>query len=178
MNYIDILIISPLIYFAWKGYKHGFIIEVFTLLAFFAGIYVGIHFSDYTANFLKDSLGFTSHFVPVISFTLTFLAVGAMVYFLGKTIEKLIKIAQLSTLNKLGGVFFSMLKAAYFMSTIFVLIESYDEKLSFFPENLKQESLLYEPIKSITLGSIPQLKESTIFISNLIGYKKEDSNDK
>jgi hypothetical protein len=71
-----------------------------------------------------------------------------------------------------------MLKAAYFMSTIFVLIESYDEKLSFFPENLKQESLLYEPIKSITLGSIPQLKESTIFISNLIGYKKEDSNDK
>jgi membrane protein required for colicin V production len=47
MNSIDILLIIPLVYAAWKGFKHGLIIEVFTLLALFVGIYVGIHFSDF-----------------------------------------------------------------------------------------------------------------------------------
>lgn len=44
MNFLDLIIILPLIYAAYKGFKHGFIIELFTLLAIIVGIYVGIHF--------------------------------------------------------------------------------------------------------------------------------------
>ena len=47
MNFIDVLILIPVIYAAWKGFKHGLIIEVFTLLALVVGIYAGIHFSDF-----------------------------------------------------------------------------------------------------------------------------------
>jgi membrane protein required for colicin V production len=80
MNFIDIIICIPLIYAAYKGFKHGLIIEVFTLLALFVGLYVGIHFSDFVANFLKETLEWESVYLPIISFTLVFLAVGAMVY--------------------------------------------------------------------------------------------------
>ena len=75
MNYIDILLLIPIIYAAWKGFKHGLIIEIFTLLALFVGIYVGIHFSDFTAKYLRESLGFESKYLPIIAFTLTFLGV-------------------------------------------------------------------------------------------------------
>ena len=168
MNSIDILLIIPLIYAAWKGFKNGLIIEVFTLLALFVGIYVGIHFSDFTSGLLREYLGLNSKYLPIIAFTITFLAVGAMVFFLGKTIEKLIKITALTPLNKFAGVFFSLLKYVYMLSTLLVILESYDEKLSFFPAKVKQESLLYTPILKVSTTTIPSLKESAIFLKNAI----------
>ncbi len=168
MNYIDILLLIPIIYAAWKGFKHGLIIEIFTLLALFVGIYVGIHFSDFTAKYLRESLGFESKYLPIIAFTLTFLGVGAMVYFLGKTIEKIIKITQLTPLNKFAGVFFSVVKYLYLLSTVLVILESYDQRLGFFPVKTKNESLLYKPVLQVSKVTIPGMQESSIFLHNLL----------
>ena len=168
MNYIDILLLIPIIYAAWKGFKHGLIIEIFTLLALFVGIYVGIHFSDFTAKYLRESLGFESKYLPIIAFTLTFLGVGAMVYFLGKTIEKIIKITQLTPLNKFAGVFFSVVKYLYLLSTVLVILESYDQRIGFFPLKTKNESLLYKPVLQVSKVTIPGMQESSIFLHNLL----------
>lgn len=168
MNVLDILLLIPLIYAAWKGFKHGLIIEVFTLLAFLVGIYVGIHFSDGTGLFLKNQFGMDSIFLPTIAFTLTFLLVGAAVYFLGKTIEKLVKIAQLSPFNRIAGMGFSLLKYVFILSSLLALLESYDEKLGLLPSKLKEESLLYRPMQHVSYAAIPGFKSSTIFVSNLL----------
>ena len=171
MNYIDILILIPIIYAAWKGFKHGLIIEVFTLLALVVGLYAGIHFSDYAAGVLKNTFSWHSKYVPVVSFTITFLAVGAMVYFGGKAIEKVVKATGLTPINKGFGIFFSVLKMIYFISIIIVLIESYDEKSDFFPDETKTESVLYTPVKKVSTYTIPGLSESTIFLKN--AFKSE-----
>jgi membrane protein required for colicin V production len=166
MNFLDILLIIPLIYAAYKGFKHGFIIELFTLLALLVGIYVGIHFSDATASWLKETFSFESTYLPVIAFTITFLGVGAMIYFGGKMVEKMVKVVQLSPVNKVFGIIFSSLKMLYILSVLLVLIESYDEKGDFFPEKTKNESLLYSPVKAISTTTVPALSNSTIFLKN------------
>ena len=171
MNFLDILIIIPLIYAAWKGFKHGLIIEVFTLLALLVGLYAGIHFSDGVSKWLKSTFGWDSEYLPVISFTITFLAVGAMVYFAGKAIERVIKVVNLSPLNKFLGVLFAVLKMTYFVSIFIVLIESYDEKEHFFPAEKKESSLLYNPVKKVSTTTIPGINESRIFIQN--AFKEE-----
>jgi len=171
MNFIDVLILVPVIYAGWKGFKHGLIIEIFTLLALVVGLYAGIHFSDYVAKTLKESFSWNSEYVPVVSFTITFLAVGAMVYFAGKAIEKVVKLTGLSPVNKGFGIFFSVLKMLYFISVFIVLIESYDEKSNFFPEETKNESIFYSPVKKVSTVSIPGLSESTIFLKN--AFKSE-----
>ena len=166
MNFIDILIIVPLIYAGYKGYKHGLIIEVFTLLALFVGLYAGIHFSDFIAEYLKTTFSWNSEYLPIISFTIIFLAIGAMVFFAGKTIEQMVKVVHLTPLNKFFGVFFSILKMTYFLSVLLVIAESYDEKGDFLPEEKKESSLLYKPVKAVSTTTIPGLEESTIFIKN------------
>ncbi len=171
MNFIDILIILPLLYAVYKGFKQGFVIEVFTLLALFVGLYVGIHFSDFIAEWLKATFGFSSKYLPVIAFTLTFLGVGAMVYFAGKTIERLIKVVQLSLVNKIAGSFFGGLKMFYILSVILLLVEAYDEKSSFFPAEKKTSSLLYYPTVGFSNTTVPGISESTIFLKN--AFKQE-----
>src|SRR5690554_7021619 len=80
MNFVDIVIIVPLLYAAWVGFRKGLIVEVFTLLALLVGIYAGIHFSDWTSNLIKENIDIEGKYLPVVAFTVTFLAVGAMVY--------------------------------------------------------------------------------------------------
>lgn len=166
MNFIDILILIPLIYAAYKGFKHGLIIEVFTLLALIVGLYAGIHFSDGVAAFLKKQFHWNSPYLPVISFTLVFLGLGAMIYFAGKAIERMVKVVNLSPLNKIFGSVFGLLKALYFASVGIVLLDSYDEKGKFFPEEKKEASYLYNPVKKVSEVTIPGMSGSNIFLQN------------
>ncbi len=168
MNFIDVLLIVPIIYACYKGFKHGFIIELFTLLAILVGIYVGIHFSDAVSAWMKKSWGWNSPYLPIISFTIIFLGVGAMIYFAGKVLEKMIKVVQLSPLNKALGILFAGLKMLYILSVLLVIIESYDEKGDFFPEKTKTNSLLYVPVRDVSTKTVPALGNSTIFIKNAL----------
>ena len=168
MNFIDILLIVPLAYAAWKGFKKGLIIEVFTLLALLVGIYAGIHFSDWTSEMIADFFDITPNYLPVIAFTLTFLAIGAMVYFAGKMLEQMVRVVNLSPINKILGVLFGILKMLYTISIFLILIETYDQRGNFFPEELKENSLLYYPIKATASATIPVIQESAIWMKEAI----------
>jgi membrane protein required for colicin V production len=175
MNFIDILLIVPLGYAAWRGFKKGFIIEVFTLLALLVGIYAGIHFSDWTANVIKGNVDMEDSYLPVIAFTLTFLAVGAMVYFAGKMLEQMVRVVNLSPLNKILGVAFGLIKMIYTLSVVLILVETYDERGDFLPEDQKEQSLLYAPIKVVAAATIPAIEESSIWLKNNFSVLEEES---
>ena len=168
MNFIDIIFFILLIYAAWRGFKKGFIIELFTFLALFIGLYAGIHFSDIAAGGLKNTFNISSDYLPTISFTIVFLIVGAMVYFGGKALEKAVSVVQLSLANKFLGVFFSMLKMTFIFGGIILLAESYDEKGDFVSEETKKASLTYYPAKKIVTVCIPAFEQSTLFLKETL----------
>ena len=167
MNYLDILLCIPIAYGAWRGFKKGFIIELFTLLALVVGIYAGIHFSDLMSDILKDKLGLNSKYLPAIAFTITFLAVGAMVFFGGKMLEKAIKIVALGPINKIAGLIFGAIKMVFILSATLAILESIDEKNDFFPQEQKDGSLFYHPVKQTALSTIPGLKYSNLFLKGI-----------
>jgi membrane protein required for colicin V production len=175
MNFIDVVLLIPLAYAAWKGFKKGFIIEVFTLLAFFVGIYAGVHFSDYAAEKLADSFESDSPYLSPVAFTLTFLAVGAVVFFAGKAIEQVVKIAALSPMNKMGGLVFGALKMLLILSVLLSVVESYSEKNDLISKESREESVLYAPVKSVGLYTVPGLRTSTIFIENALKSESDST---
>ncbi len=164
MNFLDLILIIPLVIGGWRGFKRGLVIEVFTLLALLVGIYAGIHFSDYLSTILKDKMGFQSEYLPAISFTLILLMVGAMVYFAGKIIEKAVNIIALSMANKIAGMCFGIIKMLYIVSILLVLFEAYEDSENSKNSTVRQESLLYSPIKQVSLTTIPALKHSKLFV--------------
>ena len=168
MSFIDIAILIALVYATWKGFSKGFIIELFTFLALFLGLYAGIHFSDFMSDVLLDNFEIKNEYLPTISFTVVFLIVGAMVYFGGKAIEKVIKIVQLSLVNKLMGIVLGLIKMIFIIGSVVLLIESYDEKGDFVSQETKSESILYEPIKNAVVMAIPAFEESSLFLKNTL----------
>ena len=176
MNYIDIIIAVPLIYAAWSGFRKGLVIEIFTLLALLVGIYVAINFSDWTSNFIIEQFDIEGKYLPVVAFTLTFLAVGAMIYFAGKMLEKMLRLVNLSFVNKLLGLILGLIKMVYILSILIIIVETYDERGSFVKTELKEESLLYHPLKNVATFTIPAMENSKIWIKNNVSeiLPKED----
>jgi len=166
VNYLDIIFIVPLIWAGFRGFKKGLIIEVSTLIAFGLGIWGGIHFSDFVAELLSESI--ESKYVPLISFTITFILIVATVFVLGKMLEKAINLIQLKLVNKVTGAVFGVAKIVLVISVLLVIVNSFDQKSNIVPEDLIENSLLYRPLSDVSLKVIPALKNSQLFTDSVV----------
>jgi membrane protein required for colicin V production len=163
MEIIDLIILIPLIYGTWKGFKKGFIMELFTILALLVGLYAAFHFSDKITEMIVGKTHEKPGYLPAISFLLLFLAVGAMVYFGGKALEQVLKIAQLSFLNKGIGALIGILKWGYLIGCIFVFIQSIDTNERFITKKNKENAILYPAVTGLVSITIPGVTKTRIF---------------
>ena len=164
MNYIDIFLIVPLLWGAFKGYKKGLIIEVVSLAALGLGIWGGIYFSDYAVNLIVEKVD--DKYIPITAFMLTFLAIVLVVYFLGKLLEKIIDIVQLKFINKLAGACFGLLKFGLIISVLLFITDRYNQRFNFLPENFSENSLIYKPLVDLPNVLIPAIKSSKLYETN------------
>jgi len=164
MNYIDIFLIVPLLWGAFKGYKKGLIIEMVSLAALGLGIWGGIYFSDYAVNLIVEKVD--DKYIPITAFMLTFLAIVLVVYFLGKLLEKIIDIVQLKFINKLAGACFGLLKFGLIISVILFITDRYNQRFNFLPENFSENSLIYKPLVDLPNVLIPAIKSSKLYETN------------
>ena len=164
MNYIDIFLIVPLLWGAFKGFKKGLIIEVVSLAALGLGIWGGVYFSDYAVNLIIEKVDYK--YIPIKAFILTFLAIVLVVYFLGRLLEKSIDIVQLKFINKLAGACFGLLKFGLIISILLFITNRYNQQFNFLPEDFSENSLIYEPLVELPNVLIPAIKNSKLYETN------------
>lgn len=145
MNYLDILLLLPLLYGAYKGFSRGFVIEVATLLGLILGVYVAIKFSDYTENILRDFLDISSKYLSYIALSVTFLLVVVAIYLFGKMLTKLVDIVSLGLVNKLLGTVLGIAKSFVILCIILLIADALDDKFQFMNKEVKENSLFYNP---------------------------------
>lgn len=165
---LDIVILLLLLIGVWRGFRKGFIIELFTFLALFLGLYAGIHLSDVLVRWVSPQGVSDDSYLPVIAFFLCFLAIGAMVYFGGKAIEKVVKVVQLSLLNKFLGALLGLIKVVLLIGAALLLFDSYNERKKLVDTKTMAASRLYYPCRQTLLFCIPAFESSTMFISNTL----------
>ena len=163
VSYLDIFLLIPIGFAIWRGWKNGFVIEVFSLLSIFVGIYLGIHLSDWTSSVLREKFDVQSSNLPIISFLLILILVIVGLFFLGRLITKSVKAGGAETWNKVGGAFFSLTKFILSLSVMFILFNSLDAKYDLMSEEQKKKSYLYEPIYNFSLVILPAFEESEFF---------------
>lgn len=158
MNYIDLVLGIILIIAAIQGFRKGFIVELASLAALVLGIWGGIKFSDWTADFITDITGYQSKNLNTIAFIVTFIAIVIIIHILGKILDNAIKAVALGFLNRLAGIIFGVLKTAVILSILLLLFDSIDENVHILPSSQKAESKLYSPMKQLVPTLFPFIK--------------------
>lgn len=156
MNYFDIITGILLILAIIKGFKNGLIIELASLAALVLGLFGAIKFSSITETFLIEHIN-SSH-IGIIAFIVTFIAIVIGVHLIAKMVDKLISAIALGVINRILGALFSLLKYAFIISVILAILGSFEKTYSLIPEEQKDKSHLYEPLRSTAPFVFPYLQ--------------------
>jgi membrane protein required for colicin V production len=101
---IDLIVVVVLVMAIVKGIRRGLIIALFSVIAFIVGIAAAMKLSVVVAEYLKDSVNVSAQWLPVLSFAIVFIGVILLVRWVANILERVIELALLGWVNKLGGV--------------------------------------------------------------------------
>ena len=166
MNYLDIIIVAPILYAVIKGFFNGLIKEITGLLGLLIGVYVAINFSSYLYPKAIDILGGYEKLIPIISFATLFIVSVLMIKLLGYLLEKLTKTLALGFVSKILGAIFGGLKIIVIFS--FLLAVAIDYEL--IDKNTEKKSVLIRPLKEITEIITPEINKPK---NNILEKAKE-----
>lgn len=137
--------------------------EVFTILALFVGLYAAFSFSDQLTKLFVDTQKEEPKYLPPVIFLLLLVGVGFGVYFAGKALEKIIKVAMLSTPNRIAGGVIGTAKFLYFTGSLLMFIASLDIDEKFISTETKNTSLLFKFSTEFVSKTIPGATNSFLY---------------
>lgn len=148
-----------------KGYRKGFIIAVFSILAFILGLAAALKLSAVVAGYLQQNISISAKWLPFIAFALVFFVVVILVRLGARLIENTFKALILGWVNRIAGIIFYVMLYTLILS-IFIF---YTEKLQLIQPATIQSSASYKyvqpwgPIVMDNLGKfIPWFKDMFI----------------
>ena len=149
LNYIDYIILVILVLFIIQGYRKGIIIGLATIAALILGIYMAVHFSNYLESTLVEHLHPSRKWLPILSFSITFLVVVIAVMLVAKLTEKLVDMVGMGFFNHIGGAALGLVKGVILISILFFIFTSLDPKSKWLKEKDKQGSYFYSRVAGV-----------------------------
>lgn len=140
MSKADIAIAIILAVGTFLGYKRGFLMELFFLLAIVVGVFAGFKLMGLGMDYLTQKFNADKEVLPYISFLLIFGAVLLIVIFIGGRIKKSMDKTFLGRMDEIAGAILGLMKSAFSISVLLWLIDSFKINL---PSDWVNDSVLY-----------------------------------
>ncbi|WP_436514724.1 CvpA family protein [Ekhidna sp. To15] len=140
MDTFDFIILAVLGIGAIKGYLRGFIVELFSFIAFIIGLLLALELTIPVAeNLFAESNYF--EVIAVIVFISLFILLSMAIKMGAKAIKKALDMTPFGTLDNVAGAVAGLLKWAFLLSIVlwvfesvgFDLVERYGDKTMLFP---------------------------------------------
>lgn len=158
MNFLDVILTVSIIWGAVKGFKNGLISEAGAIASLTFGIWAARAFSSTGSEWIQNIYTVPTEYQQIISFTVIFLVVIVVSFFITKLLVSLFESINLGWLNKLLGIVFGGLKFAIIYAFVLLLIITFTNKYSKKPIAFFTESALCDPLtstaKSVLEGKI------------------------
>lgn len=149
MNYLDVIIAILLLVFVINGYRKGFLISLATIAALILGIYIAVYFSNQLDATLMEHLRPSRKWLPILSFSLTFLLVVIVILLVAKIVERVVDVVGLGIVNKLGGALLGLAKGLILVSILIFITNHIDSRQRTVTAQDKRESVLYHQVSGI-----------------------------
>ena len=177
MNYLDVILIVPILWGLLRGVKNGIIKELTGFVALIFGVYGAINFTVYVDPLIKSQFEIENSIIPIISFAITFLIIVLGVKFIGTIVDKIIKFIALGLISRLLGGIFGVLKVAFMLSGLLLCIGKFENYLNLLPVKQKRQSILYEPISNVIPSILIKINGGNKLIKETKKLLKEIENN-
>lgn len=160
---IDIITIILLLAAIFKGLRKGFVVALFSFLAYFIGLAAALKLSALMARYIGSNVEVSQRWLPFVAFFLVFVGVVLLVRLGAKAIEGAMKLLLLGWLNRLGGVLLYIL--VYFF--IYSILLFYATQLHLLKNETIQASVTYNLIEPFAPKAMNILGDAIPFFKNM-----------
>ena len=157
MNYtIDIILLLCLLWGVFKGFRKGFIIQSFVILALVLAIWGGFAFTGKLELFMQKHFHISDTVCYIVSFIIVFSLILILVYTSGYLVTKVVDAIALGLVNRLTGAAFGLFANALILSVLILLFDRVNEKKKFIEPETLEKSYLYKPIGKVAPAIFPE----------------------
>lgn len=149
MIWIDIVLLVPILWFAYKGFRNGFIVELTTLVALVLAVWGGLKYKTFVADLLERYLGLEGSYVPFLSFVIAFLLILVVASIIARLLTNLIGVVQLGLLNRVLGMLFAVAKIVIILSLLVGGLDKINKSTDLISKETIEKSHLYNPFNQI-----------------------------
>ncbi len=104
MSTFDFLLLAPIAYGTFKGFRQGLLLEVISLVAWFIGVVLGLQFLKAAIPVMRGIIGEAYGLLPFITFLVVFMLIIWGVRLAGVLIKKALNFTPFGSIdNILGG---------------------------------------------------------------------------
>lgn len=142
---IDVIFCILLVIAIIKGFQKGFLLAVFSLVAFIIGLAAAIKLSTVVAGYIGQEVKVSDKWLPVISFIVVFIIVMILVRLGATLIEKAFEVARLGWLNRLAGILLFVI----LYTLIYSVLLFYADQIQLLKRETINSSATYNYIKPL-----------------------------
>ncbi|MEM7382799.1 MAG: CvpA family protein [Bacteroidota bacterium] len=150
MKALDSILLTLLLWGAYKGFRRGFVVEVFSLASFGIAIVGSIALKNQLTDLYVRWYGSTGSIAHYAISTLLSIVIVIVVTLVGRFCSYLVNLALLGDLDKVLGILLGIFKWALFSSTFFWLASLLQLEI---PDTYTADTVLFPLIKPLA----PQL---------------------
>lgn len=125
MNIVDLLIITPILYFAYRGFVNGIIKEVFSIAGILLAVFLTFELMDPTGDLIRPLFPENASYIPFVSGSLIFIATVAAVQLAAFLLKKFLETINLNVINRISGLVFGFLKSSIVVSALLLLLAGF-----------------------------------------------------
>ncbi|MDD4636425.1 MAG: CvpA family protein [Bacteroidales bacterium] len=150
MKSIDIIICLFILFGIISGIKKGFVIQ--------AGLLVGLVIAFFSTRYLADNVAYYMNrlfeipekALTILSFIICFSMILFCCHIIVLSLHKALHVICVGWLDHLSGAILGVIKAVLVLGILFIVIDAADKKDRFITRELKENSLLYKPVVTVT----------------------------
>jgi len=164
MKVIDIVILIPLLYGAYNGFKRGLVLEIIAIIAFVVATILGFKFLGWGLVLLKPYLGENNKLLTYFSFFIVFFPILFLINKIGSLLRKSFRYSLLGGFDSMAGALLGICTWAFGISVFLWLANA----VNAIPKSAKKETYIYPVVAPVAPKVISKLSEYLPLGSNLL----------
>lgn len=160
MIWLDIVLLAPLLWGAYTGFKKGLIAQVIGITSLVVGVWIGAQHQELIEFLIIDKV--QEKYLSIACFVVLFFGIVIIGAIVIKIFEKFINFIQLKLLNKIAGIVLGVIKILSFLVVVVFMIESWDINSYTIKKDTKEASIAYPIFKNIGNVVLPILKDKDL----------------
>lgn len=138
MNLLDLFILLPICYFAYKGFVSGLIKEVLGIAGIILAVFIAFQYMKPVSHIISPLFDSTDN-ATIVAGIFLFILVVIVVQLIAYVSKQFLELLNINFINRLAGLCFGMLKSGIVVSSILLLLAGFNLPA----EDSREESLTY-----------------------------------